>query len=79
MFEGSFSHVLVPIIIDNTAGGVCDEEDQWQPCSEEKNAMCIDGCCICNSGFTLIRGSCVAGTMYCALSISDYFHTIRNK
>ena len=29
----------------------------------EKNARCIDGCCVCNTGFQHIDGSCVPGNL----------------
>ena len=53
--------LFLPVIIfaDNRAGGACTNASGR--CSEEKNAICIDGICVCRVNFTLIGGSCVPG------------------
>ena len=50
---------LIWLFVDNRAGGICHNEDE--PCTKEKHATCIDGCCICNSGYSVVGGSCTEG------------------
>ena len=47
------------IFSDNTAGGRCSLENF--PCVNEPNAVCKDGCCVCNDGYSKMGGSCVHG------------------
>ena len=54
--------------VDDRAGGICHNEGE--PCKDEKHGMCIDGCCICNSGYSVVGGSCTQGML--TLNIGEH-------
>ena len=44
---------------DDKPGGVC--ENEGKPCFNDPYATCIDGCCVCNTGSSVMGGVCTPG------------------
>ena len=47
-------------------GGICENEGKH---CKDSYATCIDGCCICNTGTSLVGGSCTPSNVFLCISV----------